>query len=921
MEWVAPSTQASLASCQSNRCLCCNAFNPSSSFTSFSTGGNFTFDKTGKFNCKTKNVIYLLSCKKCGLQYVGQTTQALHCRLNGHRNSISKGTKNTFLINHFREVGHTCNDISVQIIDVINDSKDKNDVVRKLNKSEDFYIRTLNTLHPLGLNDRVSGGGCVSKGTVDYGSYFNSPIPRRKRSHGVRNRKKVNKTNNIDDSIAYLKNCFNGSNLAKFYQSLRSLSYSTLHIINKKLNHESSNFAYLVSAYYYNTICNSESKQSSNVKTNITFEFKNKIMDKVDISSILHDRSINRLVPEQVQDCYPPKTYFTLNSPVSLKICNYNKFLKTLDKSDLHDILNSKCKCNDHPSFVNDYHKHVFTGDLNFINEPEFKELLALGTKHRLPRKCNHKNIIDSITVSLDKHIAKMCRKHKRILRADYSDWRNKILKLVRDKLYNNNKLKNQNSNNSKNTMSNSNINSLSKISKLLHYYHDNFIITAVDKANSNYAFICKKFYVLVLLQELGFDLKTLTPIGNSTYIPVNIEINSLVVNHKEIISNFFHTICNKDNLKLPRLYWIPKLHKNPYKFRFIAGAKQCTTKQLSTKINKGLTVIRNYFKEYCNAIYKNSGINCFWSIVSSIEFLNKIQNINIHNVQVFDFSTLYTNLNHDDVIHHISDLLDLVFNDSNRKYLCIGYEKCFLASKKYQGYSVFTKDNFKDAIKFIIHEVYVTFGGLVFRQIKGIPMGGNCSPLLADLFLLHCEYIFMSNLMKSKKYGLAKLLSNTSRYIDDLCIINYKHFASLIPKIYPPSLEASRSGDNDNNIEYLDIKMQITNTEAVTSVFHKVDNFNFPVTLLTFPQNTMPYKIGIKVFAGQVLRYIRICTHESDFIEKINRTSTTLIARGYNRFDLKRSAEKQLHKHRETLLKYGYFSAKQLLDNCPNFI
>ena len=34
--------------------------------------------------CKTNNVIYLISCIKCGLQYVGQTTQALHNRLNGH---------------------------------------------------------------------------------------------------------------------------------------------------------------------------------------------------------------------------------------------------------------------------------------------------------------------------------------------------------------------------------------------------------------------------------------------------------------------------------------------------------------------------------------------------------------------------------------------------------------------------------------------------------------------------------------------------------------------------------------------------------------------------------------------------------------------------------------------------------------------
>ena len=69
--------------------------------------------------------------------------------------------------------------------------------------------------------------------------------------------------------------------------------------------------------------------------------------------------------------------------------------------------------------------------------------------------------------------------------------------------------------------------------------------------------------------------------------------------------------------------------------------------------------------------------------------------------------------------------------------------------------------------------------------------MGGNCSPLLADLFLLNCEFCFMKELVKEKKFRLAKLLSHTSRYIDDICVINYKHFDSLINRIYPTDLAA----------------------------------------------------------------------------------------------------------------------------------
>ena len=33
---------------------------------------------------------------------------------------------------------------------------------------------------------------------------------------------------------------------------------------------------------------------------------------------------------------------------------------------------------------------------------------------------------------------------------------------------------------------------------------------------------------------------------------------------------------------KLPTLYWLPKLHKRPYKARFIANSSSCTTSELS---------------------------------------------------------------------------------------------------------------------------------------------------------------------------------------------------------------------------------------------------------------------------------------------------------------------------------------------------
>ena len=46
---------------------------------------------------------------------------------------------------------------------------------------------------------------------------------------------------------------------------------------------------------------------------------------------------------------------------------------------------------------------------------------------------------------------------------------------------------------------------------------------------------------------------------------------------------------------------------------------------------------------------------------------------------------------------------------------------------------------------------IYVQFNGMVYQQIVGIPMGINCAPLIADLFLYCYEREFMYDLHKSK--------------------------------------------------------------------------------------------------------------------------------------------------------------------------
>ena len=47
-----------------------------------------------------------------------------------------------------------------------------------------------------------------------------------------------------------------------------------------------------------------------------------------------------------------------------------------------------------------------------------------------------------------------------------------------------------------------------------------------------------------------------------------------------------------------------------------------------------------------------------------------------------------------------------------------------------------FSETDIINMLEFLIDNIYVIFGGLVFQQTVCIPMGTNCAPLLADLFL-----------------------------------------------------------------------------------------------------------------------------------------------------------------------------------------
>ena len=78
------------------------------------------------------------------------------------------------------------------------------------------------------------------------------------------------------------------------------------------------------------------------------------------------------------------------------------------------------------------------------------------------------------------------------------------------------------------------------------------------------------------------------------------------------------------------------------------------------------------------------------------------------------------------------------------------------------------------DALIYLLDNIYIRFGSKLYRQNVVIPMGTNCVPLVADLFLFCYERDFPS---QKKNGDMIDAFNSTSRYLDDLLNIDNIHF------------------------------------------------------------------------------------------------------------------------------------------------
>ena len=216
-----------------------------------------------------------------------------------------------------------------------------------------------------------------------------------------------------------------------------------------------------------------------------------------------------------------------------------------------------------------------------------------------------------------------------------------------------------------------------------------------------------------------------------------------------------------------------------------------------------------------------------------------------------------------------------------------------------------------QEMLNYLIDNVYFTVGKQVFRQTIGIPMGTDCAPFLANLFLYYYEFKYMDRMCK-ENYSLAKKLSFTWRYIDDLITLNSDgYFDEIRTDIYPESLKLNKENADDSHASFLDLNITVKNEIFHTSLYDKRDAFSFNIVNFPDLSGNIPKKSSYGVFISQLLRYAIACKDFKDFECRCKILIRKLMTQYYDVNILKKTFTKFGRKYQENMKKYDISCAR----------
>ena len=279
--------------------------------------------------------------------------------------------------------------------------------------------------------------------------------------------------------------------------------------------------------------------------------------------------------------------------------------------------------------------------------------------------------------------------------------------------------------------------------------------------------------------------------------------------------------------------------------------ACQYCTEEEQDIINRMLThtpatAKKNYAETSTMAVPHRRGIPLLESLQKTGEVLSKFKcrGFRATSLSTYDFSTLYTTLPHNLIKEKLLDLIEWTFKRALKTMVHFIWhvmtERLFSLPLTKVG-TLWSCQNVCDALSYLLDNIYIRFGTKLYRQIVGNPMGTNCAPLVADLFLYCYERDFMDSLNHNNQADVIEAFNSDSRYLDDLLNIDNPYFGGMVNQIYPPELQLNKANISDTEAPFLDLHLSVANEFVSSKIYDKRDDFDFDIVNFPFLDGDIP--------------------------------------------------------------------------------
>ena len=824
------------------------------------------------FSCDSSDVIYIIECraKNCQFQYIGETMQTLRARATGHRSSLRTKKGCPHIIEHFTKL-HSPTDLTIKPIEQIF----ANDVKLRCTR-ETFLIKDFGTLFPYGGNERLENPYIDAQENFDNGhciySLFNHP----KSSRGKRGSKiSYFQNSNTQGTVPIV---FSPQLFISNIITAKSLGLNVRRVICKDINKLKKHEVLLLEKYnqaeckdkwvkhMITDICRHYISKLITVNRSkksdfIVFTYTNRYLEDINFNQICNLYSVRSLYPLGTNVEFAVSYRYTRT--IRSRILNYGTTL-------LKDTIKpTSCDCRDSP-YIDNQLGHVVTGDLGIIQNRGLRNLLCKGINFRECYKYTTDDVMKSVCEDLDTHIKKISSK-KSTPDTTFALWKEAIIDNVRRSLARL-KIKRFPKPVLKSTATKSYLADL----------HQKYVLVPTDKAQNNVSIVCKRFYLDVLEQELQ----------SNTYQKIDsLSEDQIVKKHCADQLQKFNIEVEKDQGKLPYIYWTTKQHKNPTGSRFIVSGKSCSTKTISKKLSLVFKLISKTLRSHCRYKGKFLKTSLFWIIDNAkpvqdcMRYLNN--NSRAKSMYSYDFSRLYTNIPHDLLIKQLKFVVKEAFDlKSDTPFIRVTAKSAvWTCNPKNHKYFCLDGNDIINLLTYLLDNLYIKYFDQIFKQVIGIPMGSHCGPDLANLFLFAYEYQYILGLIDKGddyKYSKCRFMF---RYIDDLLALNDKgFFDSDFKEIYPDVLDLNCTNINQQSTNYLDMNINISCRNIFEyKLYDKRNDYEFQVISLPNLKSNIPVSAGYSVIYSQVLRYFKATNIIDNFYSSLVNLKSKMVNQNFS--------------------------------------